>query len=251
MILISGSSSRAAAQGGCGVGAEVRVEMIDNAVGRITEIGTKAPHVGWYRIVYDWNVRSGNPQGEWYNPKLRDIRVAASNAKCGTSSAGTTSLPPTRGGRDTSTNAPPVQTGGDESCPMIEPPGRVTKTSPASAAVFKRVIYEDMAAKVGGASISGPKKIGLTFLEFEMGRAYKNTLTANRIGDRRLHDGAPVGATIYPVKTKYVRCELYDREISRYVRQTNYACFKNSSGDWDCQVDSVTKTLERGTIPIK
>ena len=235
----------------CGVGASVRVEMIDNAVGTVTAIGTEPPHVGWYRVVYEWNVRSGNPQGEWYNPKYREIRAAGTNAKCGAAnSAGKPVASPTSKAR------PSVQGAGDpfaipDGCPMNEPPGKATKTSPPSPQLFKRVIYDSMAAKVNEGSISAPKRIGLTFIEFEMGRAYKNTLSARRIGDRRLHDGAPVRAMIYPVKTKYLRCELYDREINGYVRQTNYACFKNRFGDWDCPVDSVTKTLERRSFPTR
>ena len=236
------------AQGGnCQVGARVQVEMIDNAVGTITEIGTEVPHVGWYRVVFDWNIRGGNQKGEWYNPQNREIRVAGTATKCGPAGSEDKPQPQNQTGKPSPV---PVNTGTDGECHMNEPPGKVTKTSPPSAQLFKRVIYESMAAKVGGASISAPKKIGLTFIEFDMGRAYKNTLTANKVGDQRLHDGAPVGAMIYPVKTKYQRCELYDREISAYVRQTNYACFKNRFGDWDCPVDSTTKTLERKTIPL-
>ena len=228
----------------CQVGARVQVEMIDNAVGTITEIGNEAPHVGWYRVVFDWNVRGGNPKGEWYNPKNREIRVAGTNTKCVLAAAEDKPQPQDK---TKATDATP----GQHDCPMDEPPGQVTKTATASAQVFKRVIYESMAAKVNEKSIGAPKKIGLTFLEFDMAKAYRNTLTGDRFGDRRLHDGAPVGAMIYPVKTKYLRCELYDREINGYVRQTNYACFKNRDGEWDCPVDSVTKTLERKTIPLK
>jgi hypothetical protein len=223
-------------QGGCAVGSKVRIEMMENDVGTITE------------IVYPWNVRSGNTQGEWYNPKLRDIHVEGSNAKCTTPGTAAGPVRPPGPRQDAGNTAAAPE---DGSCPMTAPPGSVTRRSPATAATFKRVIYDDMAAKVNDRAISAPKQIGLTFLEFQMGGAYKNTLSANRIGDRRLHDGAPVGAMIYPVKTKYIRCELYDREISRYVRQTNYACFKNSQGEWDCPVDSTTKTLERSTIPLR
>ena len=249
-LFLGGGTDVAAQTEQCGVGARVQVEMIDNAVGTITEIGTEPPHVGWYRVVFDWNVRAGNPQGEWYSPKNREIRVVGTNTKCGI--AGAAAKPQTQTEiKTTPDQRRPAESPEQDGCPMTEPPGKVTKTSPASAQLFKRVIYEAMAAKVNEKSIGAPKQIGLTFLEFEMGKAFKNTLTANRIGDRRLHDGAPVGATIYPVKTKYLRCELYDREINGYVRQTNYACFKNSFGDWDCPVDSTTKTLERKTIPIR
>ncbi len=252
IIFLLISIPQAAAQDGkCQVGARVQVEMIGDAVGTITEIGVEPPHVGWYRVVFDWNVRGGNPKGEWYNPKNREIRIAGTGTKCGPAGAEDKPPPQDKTNRTTPRQSTAGEPPGRDNCPMNEPPGKVTKTAGASAQLFKRVIYENMAAKVNEKSIGAPKKIGLTFFEFEMGKAYKNTLTSDRVGDKRLHDGAPVGAVIYPVKTKYLRCELYDREINGYVRQTNYACFKNRYGDWDCPVDSVTKTLERKTIPLK
>lgn len=236
----------------CAIGARVQVEMIDGAVGTITEIGTESPHVGWYRIVYDWNVRAGNPQGEWYSPKNREIRVEGTNTKCGLANAATQSTSQEK----TNNTTAPKQNGTNASleedeCPMNQPSGKVTKTSTASTQLFQRVIYEKMAAKVNEKSISAPKQIGLTFMEFEMGKVYKNTLTRGGIGDQRLHDGAPVGAMIYPVKTKYVKCELYDRSITRWVIQQNFACFKDRFGDWVCPTDSVPKFLEQKSIPIK
>lgn len=36
-------------------------------------------------------------------------------------------------------------------CPMVEPPGKMTKSSPASVQLFKRVIYERAAAKIDSA----------------------------------------------------------------------------------------------------
>jgi len=216
-----------AAQSGCVVGATVDLEMASGP-GKITEIGTESPHVGWYRIVYDWNIRSGDTKGEWYNPKYRQIRVTGTDTIC---SLGGTRL--------------------DTSCPMNEPPGKVTKASAASAALFKRVIFERMAAKIGSGAVSAPKKIGLTFQEFQMGKAYKNTLTSSRLGDKRLHDGAPVGAMIYPIKTKFQKCELYDRSITRWLIQENFACFKDRFGDWVCPADSVPKFLEQYSIPVK
>lgn len=253
---------------GCEVGAKVEVEMIDGSVGTITAIGTEAPHVGWYRIVYDWNVRGGNPDGEWYSPKTREITVAGTKTRCGAAGSAAqatrpqekANAPAAPGQRAAGKN--PAQPAGKtmvqpagkkavpDGCPMNEPAGDSARTARPSAQLFQRVIYESMAGKVNPKSISAPKKIGLTFLDFEMGKAYKNTLTGDRV-DPRLHDGAPVGAMIYPVKTKYLRCELFDSEIYGYVRQTDYACFRNSDGEWDCPVDSTTRTLERRTIPLK
>lgn len=253
-ILFAAQMQVAAQTETCRVGTRVQTDVpnTEGHVGTITEIGTEAPHVGWYRIVYEWNVRSGNPKGEWYNPKNWEVRVAGTNTRCGLADAADRP----QSAEKTNKATPPGQKapGGSpeqDGCPMGEPPGKVTKSSPASAQLFKRVIYEKMAARVSEASISAPKRIGLTFLDFELGRAYKNTLTSDRLGDKRLHDGAPVGAMIYPIKTKYLKCELYDRSITRWVIQQNFACFKDRFGDWVCPTDSVPKFLEQRSIPIK
>ena len=246
MFLFIATPQAAAQDGKCQVGARVQVQEINKAVGTITELGTEPPHVGWYRIAYEWNARSGNPKGDWYNPKNREIRIDGTDTKC--APAGAEDKPELQNKTTPGPISEGATPGGDE-CPMNEPPGKVTKTAPASAQLFKRVIYETMA--FDGNSSRGPKKLGLTFVEFEMGKAFRNTLTNNRIGDRRLHDGAPVGAIIHPVKTKYMRCELYDTYIRGYVRQHNFVCFKDRRGDWVCEFDGGFKTLETKEIPLK
>jgi len=129
-------------------------------------------------------------------------------------------------------------------CPMNQPPGKVTNTAPASAQLFKRVIYEWAAAKINPASISAPQQVGLTFLKFEMGKAYKNTLTSSRFGDKRLHDGAPVGAMIYPLKTTELQCDLHGSSVTRSVTEKAGACFKSRSGQWVCPM-MTTKFVSR------
>ena len=231
----------------CGVGTRVETDQsgTEGHVGTITEIGSEAPHIGWYRIAYEWNQRS-DPKGNWVNPKNYTIRIAGTNTRCSAGgSRSAPAVPPL--GRTTANRAPAV---GTDDCPMNVPAGRVAKTSAASAALFQRVIYERMAAKVGGTSISAPKQIGLTFEVFQLGGAYKNSLSGNRV-DRRLHDGAPVGASIYPIKTRYVKCELYDRSISRMVIEQNFACFKDKFGEWVCPTDSTPKFLEQGSVPVR
>jgi len=230
---------------GCAVGTRVAFEDGTRGVGTINEVGTKSPHVGWYRIVFNWN----GPNGDWYSPKDWGIFIAGTKTKCG--------LESTRGKESRSSSdvsRPKVEAGKgvteQTECPMTEPPGKVTKTSSASAQLFKRVIYERAAAKINPASISAPKKIGLTFLEFDMGASYENTLTSSRFGDKRRHDGAPVGAMIYPVKTKELQCDLHGKEIRRRVTEVSHDCFKNRDGDWTCP-GRTTKTVENRLIQIK
>lgn len=60
----------------CAVGWRVYTEL-SSKIGTIEEIGTEAPHVGWYRISYDWA-----PAGEWYSPAIVDIFPEATQDRC-------------------------------------------------------------------------------------------------------------------------------------------------------------------------
>jgi hypothetical protein len=230
----------------CGVGTRVEFEDGARGIGTIQEIGTESPHVGWYRIVFSWN----SPKGDWYSPKNWGILIAGSKTKCGQETAGAKPAP--RSGGNEPRAGQIAGAGGNQQagCPMIEPPGKVTRTSTASAQLFKRVIYERAAAKINPGSISAPKQVGLTFLEFTMGEPYKNTLTSSRFGDKRRHDGAPVDAMIYPLKTREMLCESYGNEVRRWVAEVSHDCFKNRDGDWTCP-GRTTKVIENTLIPVK
>ena len=112
-------------------------------------------------------------------------------------------------------------------CPVEEPPGTVSKTAPASAALFKRVIYEKQAASYSN------YKVGMKFETFQLGQAYKNVLS----GGKLMHGGLPQGATVYPVKTRYVRCiqaRADDSYSTREVWDACYGCAKDKFGEWTC-----------------
>jgi hypothetical protein len=232
------------AQRACGVGTRVEFEDGTRGVGRIEEIGTAPPHVGWYRVSLSWS-----PKGEWYPPTF-GILIAGTKTRCGSPRA------TVQKGADPGGKAPraetntPAAAGLPSGCPFVEPPGRVTNGSAASAQLFKRVIYEKAAARINPDSITAPKKVGLTFLEFNMGSPYKNTLTSSRFGDKRRHDGAPAGATIYPIKTREMRCDLHGSEVRRWVAEVDHDCFKNRDGEWTCP-GRTTKVIENTLIPAK
>lgn len=246
LLLFSLGTDARAQEQGCGVGTQVQFEDGARGVGTIKEIGTKSPHVGWYRLVFSWN----GPNGDWYSPKNWGMFIAGTKTKCG--------LETTSGKKEAQSNgnearpAPnavssqPDQAG----CPMVKPPGKATRNSSASAQLFKRVIFERAAGKINPDSITAPKKVGLTFLEFNMGESYKNTLTSSRFGDKRRHTGAPVGAMIYPVKTKELQCDLHGGEIRRSITEVSRDCFKNKDGDWVCP-GRTTKFVENRLIPVK
>ena len=218
----------------CTVGTRIEFEDGERGIATIVEIGTKSPYVGSYLLTFSWN-----PKGDWYDPRKWGMRIAGTNTKCGPPATAVTPVP----GGKASAAAPQL-----EGCPLVEPPGSVTKTSTASAQLFKRVIYERAAARVNPASISAPKKVGLTFLDFKMGSPYKNTLTSSRFGDKRRHDGAPVGAMIYPLKATEMQCDLHGESIRRTVEEVERNCFKNRSGEWTCP-GRTTRSIERKLIP--
>ena len=74
MALMAGGASSATTP--CGVGWRVYTEL-SSKIGTIEEIGTEAPHLGWYRISYDWA-----PAGEWYSPAIVDIFPEATQDRC-------------------------------------------------------------------------------------------------------------------------------------------------------------------------
>ena len=126
-------------------------------------------------------------------------------------------------------------------CPFNEPPGTVSKTSKPSAELFKRVIFERYRDNANG------RKVGITYQTFELGKSYVNRLTNKGL----LNDGAPQGATIYSVKTKYLFCDKHTDSTIRWLVESQFACFKDKFGDWICPVDSVPKYLEQIYLPNK
>jgi hypothetical protein len=133
--------------------------------------------------------------------------------------------------------APPPAT---PDCQFSEPTGTVSKASRPSVELFKRVIYERKVATSNG------RKVGITFEAFQLGKSYVNRLTNNGL----MHDGAPQGATIYTVKTKYIFCDRYTDSTIRWVMEAQYSCFKDNFGDWVCPSDSL-KIIEQVYLPNK
>lgn len=243
--LFWGADAAAAQEPGCGVGTKIQIEGGSDTVGTIEEIGTTAPHVGWFRITFSWS-----PKGEWYPATYDRLLIAGTKTSCSQASRRGTRQAPKSDRPQRPVTGTAAATAGADGCPFNEPPGRVTRISPASAQLFRRVIFERAAAKINPDSISAPKKVGVTFLEFNMGAAYKNTLTSSRFGDKRRHDGAPAGAIIYPIATKEMVCELHGAEVRRTVTEASRSCFKNRDGDWVCP-PGPTKVLESRLIPIR
>lgn len=127
-----------------------------------------------------------------------------------------------------------------EGCSFDEPAGAVSAASKPGAETFKRVIFERYRDN------SNSRKVGITYQTFTLGKSYVNHLT----GSGLLYDGAPQGATIYPVKTKFRFCDRHTDSTIRWEYDAQYSCFKDKFGEWVCPSDA-TKISEPTYLPNK
>lgn len=111
-------------------------------------------------------------------------------------------------------------------CPFKKDYEPVSNRSRASAAVFQSVIFE------WRRSTSDFYDFGITFSDFKLGVAFKNVITGP---GRKKSDTAPLGATIYPVRTKELMCQKSSTITKRFFREIAYDCFKNDRGEWVCK----------------
>ncbi len=135
-------------------------------------------------------------------------------------------------------NAEPPPTAPE--CQFNEPAGTVSKTAKPSSGLFQRVLFERYRDTANGL------KTGITFETFQLGKSYVNRLT----GKGLLHDGAPQGATINPIKTKFILCVRHTDGTLRTVYEVQYNCFKDNFGDWICP-NSALKLSESVRLPNK
>ncbi len=137
----------------------------------------------------------------------------------------------------TKTEETKQRTGG---CPLDEPAGTVSANSKPSAETFKRVIFEFYKGNANG------RKVGINYQTFTLGKSYVNRLTNNGL----LYDGAPQGAMIYPVKTKFSYCDQHTDSTILWKYDAQYSCFKDKFGDWVCPSDAA-KISEPTYLPNK
>lgn len=141
--------------------------------------------------------------------------------------------------------AAPMSSGGDPaSAPCnYDPPGpAVTASSVFSAALAKRKIFDAYGWKANGTG-SAPLRVGVTFLSFEVGPSYPNTVTnVPGLGAQRRHAGAPPNATIHTLKSRHVVCEEYrDGSVERRLVEGSHGCFITRDGEWTCPSENDTK----------
>ena len=140
--------------------------------------------------------------------------------------------------RPSSEAAPPLA-----QCPFNKNYAKVSNKAAPSVELFKSVIFEWQN------SISNFYDFGLTFLDFKMGKAFKNRVYPG-VNVRKDVDTAPVGATIYPVKVKELACQKDVTITLRSVTEIEYSCYKSEYGEWVCKNGAPLK-VERSSIPNK
>jgi hypothetical protein len=79
--------------------------------------------------------------------------------------------------------------------------------------------------------------VGITFDGFQIGPPHAN------IRGVLYHEDAPLGAQVYPIKTKFTVCQRYDTEIKRDVLDGRFECFKDNFGEWDCATATGHRTI--------
>ena len=127
-------------------------------------------------------------------------------------------------------------------CTFAPPAPSVSSTDKFSIALAKRKIYDTYAKNVNGTGVA-PLKVGVTFVSFSAGTPYTNTVTVDPgRGALRKYDGAPAGATLYPVSSKHITCEQYKDATVRTSVEGTFVCFKNKDGNWNCPILGFPKT---------
>lgn len=174
----------------CGVGERVESDNA-NTPGTIVEVGTERPHVGWYRVVYEWN----KPNGDWYDPRLWPFRPVGSRSRCtAPGSGGAQAESPKRGTAPTRPATPAPSAPGGRKTPTPEtPPARPstldagTYTCSAPGAGFFRIEirdgsqYTDRAGKTGSYSFDAASG-RITFSSGSLAGQYSKLLKPGKFG---------------------------------------------------------------------
>lgn len=88
--------------------------------------------------------------------------------------------------------------------------------------------------------------VGISFESFQIGPPRNN-----RRGDTLYLEDAPVGAEIYPIKSKFSLCSLFSTEITRDLTDGRFECFKDNFGEWACATASGYRIINTKYEKIK
>jgi hypothetical protein len=138
------------------------------------------------------------------------------------------------GGRAASSASPPVSGATSQAasqCPRTPYGGPVPGSRPASPAVFRQKIADAVTM-----AAYGPYWYGVRFDAFQVGAPIRNSVGVRAgQGANRVTNGAPPGATLYPVTTTVSVCEGAPTASSGWrTRQSKYYCFVSANNEWTC-----------------
>lgn len=157
---------------------------------------------------------------------------------------GDEAVPERAGSTDDRTNSPanriPNTAGGCANDPILDTRAVSNESMELG---FKRALLRNYQKRVEERGLTSPLGVGLTFETFQIGPPRINRRTLDSL-DGTYMRSAPVGANIYPVKTKLNLCERFRNEITRTSIDGRYECFKDTSGAWACGNASGWRTLE-------
>lgn len=124
----------------------------------------------------------------------------------------------------------PAQAAATGACPRSAYGGPVPGTRAASAALFRQKITDSITMQA-----YGPYWYGVQLSNFTVGAPVRNTVGMNNTGANRVTNGAPVGATLYPVSTTMSVCEGAPTSSSAWrTSQKKYFCFVSKDNEWTC-----------------
>lgn len=116
-------------------------------------------------------------------------------------------------------------------CPRSPYGGPVPGTRAAGPALFQQKITDSITM-----AAYGPYWYGVRLSNFSVGAPIRNGVgTLPGGGASRVNNGAPVGATMYPVSTTMSVCEGAPAGSSAWrTSNKKYLCFVSASNEWTC-----------------
>ncbi len=129
--------------------------------------------------------------------------------------------------------SPPVAAAGPSAggaCVSTPYGGPVPGSRAATPALFRQKVADSYTMRA-----TSTFQIGVTFEQFTVGRPVRNTVSNQPgVGAVRVNNGAPPGATMYPVQSRHVVCEQGGTNVERRRVESDYYCFVTRDQEWTC-----------------
>ena len=212
-----------------------RIDVGGNQSVEILQVRGQGSNEEWYLQYYRGQVKESTPR--WESSDL--VKMTEQRLK-GASQSEVRAVPP--GNDKDKETTPRTNAMATANCSFDPPAPVVSSADKFSVALAKRKIYDTYMRNINGTGMA-PLKIGVTFISIAEGQPYINSVKVDPgRGAERKYDGAPAGATLYPLNSKHTVCEQYrDRTIKNLV-ESSFVCFKNKDGNWTCPILGLPKT---------